>query len=284
MDLNKAYINFFRIPGVRPPTYKKKGIHDSFGLEGIIKINEKSIQVPKLGKLRTFEKLPTNAKPKMCTISKTADRWFISFISDRSDITYESDGPPVGVDLGIKTLATLSDGKTFENPKAFNKYKDKLAIAQRRLAKKQLRSKNGRKVKAKVARIHYKIANIRKDSIHKLTTYLAKNHSEIFIEDLSVKSMLQTKGLAGSIADGAFYEIRRQLEYKSKKVNVIDRFYPSSQLCSSCGTKQKLKLSQRTYKCNNCNLIIDRDLNAAINILNYSGSARPEEPTVKSRN
>ena len=118
MNLDKAYKNFFRSKGKSHlPTYKKKGIYDSFGLEGTIKVNEKSIQVPKLGKLKTFEKLPTNAKPKMCIINKTAGRWFISFISNTEEFTYKSNGLVVGVDLGIRTLATLSNGKTFKNPK-----------------------------------------------------------------------------------------------------------------------------------------------------------------------
>jgi putative transposase len=181
----------------------------------------------------------------------------------------------VGVDLGIKTLATLSDGQTVENKRAYKTYKRKLKLAQRQVSKKfqkgQKQSKNYKKVALKVAKIHQKVANVRKDALHKLTTHLSKNHDEVVIEDLNVKGMSRNHKLASAILDGGFYEFRRQLTYKcdwyGSKLTVVDRFYPSSKTCSGCQTvKKEFSLKERTYCCEHCELVIDRDLNAAINL------------------
>jgi putative transposase len=148
-----------------------------------------------------------------------------------------------------------------------------LARLQRGLARKQKGSKNRKKAVIKLAREHKKITQIRKDAIHKLTTWLAKNHGEIVIENLNVNGMLKNHRLASAIADCGFYEFKRQLEYKTEwygsKLIVADRFYPSSQLCSCCKNRQKMTLDKRVYKCNNCGLEIERDFNASINLENY---------------
>jgi len=190
--------------------------------------------------------------------------------------------PTVGTDLGIKVLATHSNGEVVKAVKAYNKYKWKLKIAQRVVSKrydkdKKIQSKNYYKAKKKVANLHYKISCLRIDATHKLTTYLAKNHSLVGIEDLNVSGMMKNHKLAGAIQDGGFYEFRRQLEYKTKwygsKLVVIDRYFPSSKKCSCCGNiKKDLKLSDRIYNCEKCGLSIDRDLNAAINIRNEADS------------
>ena len=141
------------------------------------------------------------------------------------------------------------------------------------LARKQKGSKNRQKAQVKLARQHKKVVQIRKDTIHKLTSWLAKNHSEIVIENLNVSGMLKNHRLASAVADCGFYEFRRQLEYKTEwygsKLVMADRFYPSSQLCSNCQNKQKMPLSKRVYECKNCGLKIDRDLNASINLELY---------------
>ena len=194
----------------------------------------------------------------------------------------------VGVDLGIKTLATLSDGLVFPALKPYRSNKAKLAKLQRK-ASKQMRdlrgnnssanslvkgSKNRAKTQQKIARLHARIANIRNDATHKLTSHLTKNHSQIVIEDLNVSGMMKNHKLASAIADSGFYEFRRQLEYKAEwygsEVTVIDKWYPSSQLCSGCGARQPMPLQVRLYDCSSCGLSLDRDLNAAINIRNYS--------------
>ena len=275
-NLDEAYKRTFKVKGSKYPKFKKKGQHDSFYLEGNIKVDGNKIKVPKFGWIRCSEILP-ECEVKNVVISKTANQWFIAFkISFEPQITNKINNV-VGVDLGIKTLATLSDGKVFESVKPYRKNKRKLKILQRRLSKKQKGSKNRKKACIKVSKLHYKISNIRKDSTHKLTTYLSKNHSEVVIEDLNVKGMCKNHKLASAILDGGFYEFRRQLEYKCKwygsTLTIVDRFFPSSKTCSCCGNVKKvLKLSEREYVCENCGLVIDRDLNAAINLRNKSVS------------
>jgi putative transposase len=275
-NLDEAYKRTFKIKSSKYPKFKKKGQHDSFYLEGSIRVNENKIKVPKFGWLKCSEILP-NCEIKNVVISKTANQWFVAFkIPYIPEITNKTNGI-IGVDLGIKTLAVLSDGLVFEAVKPYKKNKHKLKILQRKLSKKQKESNNRKKVCIKVAKLHYKIANIRKDTTHKLTTYLTKNHSKICIEDLNVNGMSKNHKLASAILDGGFSEFRRQLEYKCQwygsTLTIIDRFYPSSKTCSGCGNvKKELKLSEREYVCDNCGLIIDRDLNAAINLKNKSVS------------
>ncbi len=266
------------------PVFKKKGIRDSFYLEGNIQIAKNKIKLPVLGWVKMSESSPLTPKGgimledisiKNVTVSKTAGHWFVAFKVPYAVYSKQTKNNPVGVDLGIKTLATLSDGTIFENKRPYKKAKRKLAIAQRKLSKKykkgQAQSKNYKKQQQKVAKIHYKIACIRKDSLHKLTTHLAKNHSEIVIEDLNVSGMSKNHKLASAILDGGFYEFRRQLGYKcewySSVLTVVDRFYPSSKTCSSCGIKKTtLKLSERAFTCESCGFSCDRDLNASLNL------------------
>jgi len=275
-NLDEAYKRVFKVKGTKYPKFKKKGQHDSFYLEANIHVSVNKIKVPKFGWLKCSEILP-QCDIKNVVISKTANQWFIAFkIPFEPKIINKTNGA-VGVDLGIKTFAVLSDGKIFEAVKPYKINKYKLKILQRRLSKKQKGSNNRKKAELKITKLHYKIANIRKDTIHKLTTYLSKNHTEICIEDLNVNGMSKNHKLASAILDGGFYEFRRQLEYKCKwygsTLTIVDRFYPSSKTCSGCeNVKPKLKLSERTYVCENCGLVIDRDLNAAINLRNRSVS------------
>ena len=174
-------------------------------------------------------------------------------------------------------LSPLSDGTVIENPRHLKKSEQKLKRAQRELSRKTKDSNRRAKAKAKVARIYAHVANQRNDALHKLTTHLANKYSEISIEDLNVVGMAKNHHIAKSVMDASFGEFRRQLEYKSArtgaKLNIVDRWYPSSKTCSRCGrVKTKLSLSERTYKCDGCGLTMDRDLNAAINI-RVAGSA-----------
>ena len=185
--------------------------------------------------------------------------------------------PKGGVDLGVKTLATLSDGAVIENPRYLKKSERKLKRAQQALSRK-VKGSNGRaKAKAKVARIHARVVNQRLDGLHKLTTRLASKYSDISVEDLHVAGMVKNRHLAKSVSDAAFGEFRRQLEYKTARtgatLHVVDRWFASSKTCSGCGgVKAKLSLNERTYRCESCGLVLDRDLNAAINI-QVAGSA-----------
>ncbi|MUG95304.1 IS200/IS605 family element transposase accessory protein TnpB [Scytonema sp. UIC 10036] len=276
--LRVAWKDFFeKKKGV--PKFQKKGRQDSFTLEGSIKIKGvKKIQVPVIGVLKTYEKLPQEDEIKTCTISREADRWFISFRFDQSpeDLKLEETWffPTVGVDLGILNLATLSTGEIIEGAKSYKKFKDKLSRMQWLNRHKVIGSANWNSAQMQIAKLHKKIANIRKDTLHKLTTLLAKNHGVVAIEDLNVSGMMANHKLAASIADMGFFEFRRQLTYKCEfygtKLVIADRWFPSSKTCSNCGTlKKELSLKERTFNCE-CGLSVNRDLNAAINLKNYS--------------
>jgi len=259
----------------KKPKFKKKEQNDSFYLEGKIQIKGNKIKLPNLGWIKTHEVLPEILKGESgtanVTISERAGRWFISYkVNHKPEIT-DKTLDCAGMDLGIKTLATLSDGTTFENPKAYRKNKAKLSRTQRSFSRKKKGSANGTKQKQKLRKIHYRIANIRKNAIHKITSYLTKNHSEIVLEDLNVSGMMKNHKLASAIADCGFHEFRRQLEYKSEwhgcTLTFVDRFFPSSKIFSNCGCKkEQLSLSERMFNCSDCGFQIDRDLNAAINL------------------
>ncbi|NES65370.1 MAG: IS200/IS605 family element transposase accessory protein TnpB [Okeania sp. SIO2D1] len=272
-DLERAFKNFLTIPGRGFPVFKKKGKKDSFYLEGSIKILKGNyIKLPRIGIVKTYEILPS-VPVKNVRISKKADNWYISFKYDDQPTPTAKERDIIGVDVGINALATCSDGTTYANVKAYKQAKKRLVRHQRAVSKKVIGSKNRIKAVKKLAKVHKKVADIRADALHKLTSWLAKNHSTIVIEDLNVSGMLKNHKLASAIADCGFYEFKRQLSYKCEwygsQLVIADRFYPSSQICSQCGHKQKMPLSVRTYECSACGLTADRDLNAAVNLENY---------------
>jgi putative transposase len=259
---------FKKIAGA--PKFKKKGRHDSFTLDGSIKVEHFKIKVPVIGWLRTYERLPQNSQPSSVTISRQADRWFISFKLEIEPTVTQKLTSNVGVDLGVLNLATLSTGEVIKGAKSYRKYERKLARMQWLNRHKIIHSNNWKKAQVKIASLHRRIANIRKDILHKLTSQLAKNHGKIVIENLNVSGMLANRKLASSIADMGFYEFRRQLDYKCKlygsELIVADRWFASSKTCSCCGqVKEAMPLSVRIFECV-CGLSIDRDLNAAINL------------------
>lgn len=275
-DLENAWKRKLKVKGSSTPKRKKKFVNDHFYLEGAVYIKDGFIQLPRIGPVKLHESVP-NQKLKSATISRKADNWFVSFKVEFEPVQTEKGFGRVGVDLGIKTLATLSEGKVFPALKPYRINKAKLKVLQRKLARQKIGGKNREKTKIRLAKIHAKIANIRNDATHKLTSHLAKNHSEVVIENLNVAGMLKNHKLASAIADSGFYEFRRQLEYKAQwygsNVVVIDTFYPSSQLCSNCKHRQPMPLKLRTFNCESCGLEIDRDLNASINIRDYSDTA-----------
>ena len=281
--LGDAFKRFFKKLG-QYPKFKKKGLNDSFTIDNSgkpIRIGGVRHKLPFIGWVRTHEALP-ECLTKKVTISRQAGDWYLSFHVELPEL----DPTPkavdvVGVDLGISALATLSTGVVFPNLKPYRMAKQKLARLQRSVSRKEKGSNNRKKAVLKLARQHRRVAAIRSDAIHKITTYLAQNHSQIVIEDLNVVGLLSNHKLAGAISDCSFGEFRRQLDYKCQfygsQLVVADRFFPSSQLCSGCGHQQKMSLSARVYDCPQCGLSIDRDLNAAIN-LSRLGSARPWMP------
>ena len=267
--------------GVKTPRFKKKGLKDSFYLEGAIRIEGNRIKLPKFGWLKCSEILP-KAEVKNVVISRHSEHWFVSFKVEHQPTMTPKVREKIGVDLGIKTLATMSDGSEQPAVKAYQKNAYRLKRRHRKLSKKYVKgakrqSNNYYQAQAKVANTHYRIGNIRQDVIHKLTTKLAKNHREIVIEDLNIRGMSKNHKLASAILDGGFFEFRRQLIYKAEwygsQVTIANRYFPSSKMCSGCGNiKEKLELKERVYHCEVCGLEIDRDLNAAINLENYNST------------
>lgn len=259
------------------------------GSFGLIEGDPKALRLPKVGRVHCMENVAARvggARVLRMTVSRRAGRWYAALTVEREEpVVHEvPKGGAVGVDLGVKTLATLSDGTVIENPRCLASSERRLKRAQKALSRKVKGSRRRAKARAKVARIHAHVANQRLDAMHKATTWLAGTYSDISVEDLNTAGMVKNHHLAKAVSDAAFGEFRRQLEYKTARtgatLHVINRWYPSSKTCSGCGrVKAKLSLSERVYRCDACGLSIDRDLNAAVNIL-VAGSA-PE--TINAR-
>lgn len=281
IQLGEAFKNFFA-GRARYPTHRKKGVHDRFTLTNDqFSIDGCRIRIPNLGWVRMRESLRFQGKILSATISRIADRWFVSIAVDTQDASHlpkaENQGA-VGVDLGVSALATLSTGDTIDGPKPHRALLARLQRLSRSLSRKQKGSANRKKARARLAKLHARIANIRNDALHKLTTDLTRRFHTIGIEDLNVRGMMKNRHLAPSIADMGFFEFRRQLEYKAAirggVVIVADRFFASSKTCSACGHKlDALPLSVREWTCPACGVIHDRDLNAAINLKNLAASS-----------
>ena len=258
--------------------YAISGLRTGALIEG----DPKALWLPRIGRVHCFENVAARvdgAKVLSIAISRRAGRWYASLTVERDDQAVKKipKGGAVGVDLGIKALATLSDGTVIPNPHHLQADEQRLKRAQKALSRKTKGSKRRAKARERVARIHNRIANRRSDTLHKLTTMLAQTYSDISIEDLNVAGMVKNHHLAKAVSDASFFELRRMLEYKTAKtgarLHFVDRWYPSSKTCSNCGSvKAKLSLTERVYRCEHCGLTIDRDLNAAINIM-VAGSA-----------
>ena len=279
-NLDGAYKNFFhRVKaGGKPGFPKFKSRHRGEMKFNLIcndwKVRSNGIFLPHIGwvKLKEHGYLPIDTHVLGATISERAGRWFVSLrVREEIQDPPRPTGEPVGIDVGVKTLAVISDGTIFENPRALRAAERKLAHAQRSLARKQKGSSNRKKAKAKIAKIHFKVVNIRKDSLHKATTgVIAKRPSAIGIESLNVKGMVKSHSLAKAVSDASMAEFLRQIEYKAAWAGIpvvkADRFFPSTKTCSGCGEKRDMPLSEREYRCEACGLAIDRDLNAALNL------------------
>ncbi len=289
-NVDTAYDHFFRKVKLKKqgkhkgksgfPKFKKKskGI-GSFRLPVSLKVFSDAIQLPRLGKLRLKEHdyLPTSGVHILsATVSEQAGRWFVSVqVEEEQAVQANTATTAVGIDLGVATLATCSDGVAFANPRSLKHKLKKLKRLQRAHSRKQKGSKNREKSRKKLTVLHARIAHIRRDAVHKLTTHLCKNHAWVAIEDLHVAGMLRNHHIAQAISDAGMGGIRRQLTYKAEKFDtrlvVIDRFYPSSKTCSECGyVLETLDLKVRVWQCPNCHTLHQRDYNAAKNILAVS--------------
>lgn len=277
--LESAYKAFFR-EGKGFPKFKSRKNKQSYTTNSALKATPYMIKVPKMSPIKCKGNFPAGIVPKQITISKTAGRYYASVLYDDGQPEPSSIIPKtfVGVDLGIKDYAILSNGTKFPNPKYLKKSENHLKYLQRRLSKKTKGSNRRSKAKLKVARQYEKIKNQRLDNIHKTTTAIAKQFDYVAIEDLSVKNMVKNHKLAKAISDCGWYEFRRQLEYKcrwrGKILKIIGRFEPSSKTCSACGfVNHNLTLKDRGWVCPDCHISHDRDVNAAINILKFSMAA-----------
>jgi len=264
----------------RRPRFKKKGkAADSFYVGGDqVKVDGRLIAVPNLGWVRMAEPLKYGGHINGMTITRQADKWFVSFSMKVEVCLLPSKSQArCGVDLGIKSLATLSQGdiREWDTPKPLQQALRKLARYQRGLAKKVKGSHGYRRLKIRIARLHKRIADIRANTLHQLTHYLSSNFAEVVIEDLNVRGMMANRKLARHVADIGAYEFRRQMTYKMDwrggVLTVADRWFPSSKLCSGCGShKPDLTLADRTYRCADCGQSECRDYNASKNLENYT--------------
>src|SRR5271166_2612865 len=296
-DLDNAFKHFFRRCklGQKPgfPRFHKKGINDSFAMR----------EKPKFdidGRTLRIEKLPTRIKLRQLprftgthcqvTIAKWAGKFYASILTDTQDYDRKDDDrdPAVGVDLGIKSLATLSTGEVVPANQKLKANLRRLKRKQRNLSRKQRFSKRRAKAKLAMAKLHKRIADQRTAVLHEVSDMLTERFDTIVIEDLAVKNMVKNRSLARAISDAGFGTLRRMIEYKAAlrgcQVVIAPRFYPSSKTCSNCGIiKDALSLGERVYRCDNCGHEQDRDLNAALNLLRLHTFRVDVKHTRKSR-
>ncbi|MDR3362962.1 MAG: transposase [Desulfovibrio sp.] len=307
-DLDRAYVNFFQ-KRAELPRFKKKGVHDSFRYPQGFRLDEGNsrIYLPKIGWMRYRKSRDTEGMPKQITVSLAAGKWYVAIQTEREvETPVHPSQSAVGIDMGIACFAAISDGTMLNPLNSFRKQEKKLAATQRKLALKTKFSANWHKQKAKVSKLHKKIANVRNDFLHKATTSIGKNHALVVMEDLKVKNMSRSasgslenpgchvrakSGLNKSILDQGWFEFRRQLDYKlawsGGTLLVVPPQY-TSQTCHVCGNVDKAnRLSQAYFVCSACGHVDNADHNASLNILaagqavSACGAGKAQAPVLK---
>jgi putative transposase len=278
--LDTAFQNFFRRvkKGEKPgyPRFKSEDRFNSFTFpQSGFKIEAGKLVLSKIGTIKLIQhrEIQKEGIIKTCAIKRAVDQWYVTFVVDLPDVETEKEEikTAVGIDLGLTDIATLSNGDKIDNPKWLRASEKKLAKEQRRLARKKRGSQNRKKQKAIVATVHRKIRNQRSDFHHKISTELVAGYDLIVFEDLKVKNMVKNRYLAKSISDAGWNQLVSFASYKAESAGkVVELVNPkgTSQRCSSCGMEVKKSLAVRTHRCPYCGLVMDRDENAAINILN----------------
>ncbi len=278
-NLDTAFKNFFKKIS-KFPRFKKKGEGGGITLtKAAFSIKDGRLYIAKVKEpLRVVysRPLPEGLEPTSISITKKpSGKWFVSLkFEGPKPVELPKNGKVLGIDLGLEHFLTTNEGEKVENPRFYRRYQHKLAKEQRKLSRKQKGSRNYEKQRVEVARVHETIVNERLDFLHKLSTKLIRENQTIRVEDLCITDMIKkaSKGLRKSILDASWSEFLRQLEYKAfwygRTFVKVNRFFPSSQICNNCGFRhpEKLNLSVRSWKCQNCEAVLDRDTNAAKNI------------------
>ena len=284
-----AYIRFFKGESERPKFKSKKRSKTSFYNDNIkLKVKHRKVLIEKVGWIKTKEQIPMDVKYTNPRVSYDGKYWYISIGIEKENPKVELTEESIGIDVGIKNLAKCSNGMTFENinkAKLVKKLEKKLRRLQRKLSKKYELHKEGRKfvktsniekLEKQIRLLHRKLSNIRNNHLHQATTKIVKTKpSRVVMETLNIKGMMKNKHLSKAIQQQGLYKFKRQLQYKCEFYGIefieADKWYPSSKMCSKCGhIKDKLLLSERTYICEECGAVTDRDFNASVNLSRYS--------------
>jgi putative transposase len=293
-DLHAAFQHFFRRvkakqkPGY--PTFKKKGVNDSFALRERTKfdVDSRSLRLEKApGRIKLRQELRFTGEPRSVAVSLRAGKFYAAILVETEDYVAQTGNGTVGVDFGIKALATLSTGEVIPANRCLKSSLRRLKRRSRNLARKQRGSNRRAKAKLALSKLHKRIADQRSAILHETSDMLTRRFGTIVIEDLAVKNMVKNRSLARAISDAGFGGLRRMIEYKAAlrgcHVIIADRFYPSSKTCAACGViKDALTLADRVFQCDDCGHEIDRDLNAALNLKRLD-TFRPDAKRTQER-